>query len=152
MRSVSSHWNFQRIAYLSAVSSFWRTRWPPWDTEYIFIHCTAHRNTQSGLLFCSFSLVDGQVLNLRLSAWIFHRECALPREGINLFCALRPSRSSAERDPEAVQKKCHSACIRHRRCRERCYTGREYCNPRVTSGKTGRDSSLLRNIPRTLPL
>jgi len=61
---------------------------------------------------------------------------------VALFCRTRPGGRA---------KKYHSACIRHHRCRERYYTGREYCNPRVTSGKTGRDSSLLRDIPRTSP-
>lgn len=81
----------------------------------------------------------------RLSAWIFHRECALPREGINLFCALTTVALFCRTRPGGRAKKVLLGVHSTPRvaANERCYTWRGHCNRRVTSEKTGRDRILL---------
>jgi len=102
MRSVSLRWNFQRIS-LRGFHPF-GGHVGRRGTPSIFSFIVQHTETRNPDF--SFALFPSSTVKCWTFAYPheFHRECALPREGINLFCALPPSRSSAERDLEAVQK------------------------------------------------
>jgi len=144
MRSVSSRWNFQRIAYLSAVSILLEDTLAAVGHRVYFrsLYSTQKHAIQTSLLLFfprRRSSVEPSPIRMNISPGMRvaarRHKSFLRATTVALFCRTRPGGRA---------KKCHSACIRHHRCRERCYTGREYCNPRVTSRKTGRDSSLLR--------
>lgn len=128
MRSVSSRWNFQHTAYLSAVFILLEDALAAVGHRVYFrsLYSTQRHAIRISLLLF-FSCRRSSVEPSRLSAWIFHRECALPREGINLFCATtvalfcktRLARRPCKKVPLGVYSTSHVAA------NGRCYTGRD---------------------------
>lgn len=135
------------MAYLSAISSFWEyTLLTVKHQVYFHTMYNTDRGTQSEILFFSFSLVGGQVLNL----------CAYPHEYFTKGCALPRARrhKSFLRHccvallQDVIRRLCKKISLTTvhstprvaarmndvTRCRE------WHRNRKVTSGKTGRDS------------